>query len=118
VKNTLGQGYIILLGVTAFNNILLTGLMVGRIIYLSQDITPYLPSTKKIYRSVIAISIESGLLYTLSVAVNIIVYIIFGRDNGLPVTALGLAMGIMLDSWPLFAVRSNLFIFLAAPIQI
>ncbi|ESK97200.1 hypothetical protein Moror_954 [Moniliophthora roreri MCA 2997] len=112
VMSTLGQGYIILLGVTTFNNILLTGLIVGRIVYLSQDFSPFLPSrTKKMYRSVIAISIESGLLYTLSAIVNIIVYIIFGRtNNGLPVTALGLAMGIMLDSWPLFAGISQTLI--------
>uniref|UniRef100_A0A0W0GE52 Integral membrane protein n=1 Tax=Moniliophthora roreri TaxID=221103 RepID=A0A0W0GE52_MONRR len=115
VMSTLGQGYIILLGASAYfsrgacSNQLKT---VGRIVYLSQDFSPFLPSrTKKMYRSVIAISIESGLLYTLSAIVNIIVYIIFGRtNNGLPVTALGLAMGIMLDSWPLFAGISQTLI--------
>uniref|UniRef100_A0A0W0GCP3 Uncharacterized protein n=1 Tax=Moniliophthora roreri TaxID=221103 RepID=A0A0W0GCP3_MONRR len=102
----------IVAGIVGFNNILLSTLIAFRIFHISREVVAYLgPKSKSMYRMIIAITLESGLLYSALLIVFVILYFVPPGLNEDAVLILSVCVSIIMRIWaPMAGIVSTVII--------
>ncbi|ESK85317.1 hypothetical protein Moror_5999 [Moniliophthora roreri MCA 2997] len=102
----------IVAGLVGFNNILLSTLIAFRIFRISREVVAYLgPKSKSMYRMIIAVTLESGLLYSALLIVFVILYFVPPGLNEDAVLILSVCVSIIMRIWaPMAGIVSTVII--------